>query len=129
MTQEISLKRGSPGVATVVQLLDAGLPQTEVARRLGVSRQRIHQIAHGYKTVGRGSWSAHKTFRLQEFRCGACLASLADSERESHHIIPNQVGGSDDPTNLMAVCHPCHTALHVLRRNRARKPEPKEEQG
>lgn len=30
----------------VEELLGEGLPQAEVARRLGVSRQRVHQIAH-----------------------------------------------------------------------------------
>lgn len=29
-----------------------------------------------------------------------------------HHVVLRSRGGSDDPSNLMAVCNPCHTFIH-----------------
>ena len=39
-------------------------------------------------------------------RCGARPSQIA------HHVTPVAEGGSDEPDNLLAVCEPCHEALH-----------------
>jgi 5-methylcytosine-specific restriction endonuclease McrA len=29
-----------------------------------------------------------------------------------HHILPKSLGGSDDESNLVWICHECHTKIH-----------------
>lgn len=31
---------------------------------------------------------------------------------ETHHVKSRSQGGGDEPSNLMALCHNCHTAFH-----------------
>jgi 5-methylcytosine-specific restriction protein A len=55
---------------------------------------------------------------LEEPFCRACLAAGRTTyAREVDHIVPKRAGGSDDRTNLQALCKPCHsrkTAAEVL---------------
>jgi 5-methylcytosine-specific restriction enzyme A len=36
----------------------------------------------------------------------------------AHHVIPVKEGGTDDESNLMALCRPCHSRLHGERGDR-----------
>lgn len=44
--------------------------------------------------------------------CQECGSRGSDISLEVHHIEPRFVGGSDDPSNLLALCHACHKNAH-----------------
>ena len=44
--------------------------------------------------------------------CQCCKGKRKDSKLEVHHIIFRRNGGSDDPKNLITLCHTCHKKLH-----------------
>jgi hypothetical protein len=53
----------------------------------------------------------------QQNRCAITGLPIADvSAVEIHHIIPTQVGGNDDWSNLCLVFPWAHTALHARHR-------------
>jgi 5-methylcytosine-specific restriction endonuclease McrA len=59
-------------------------------------------------------WSACKGSILAALKepCGICGAS----ERiHMHHIVPRSNGGEDGRENLVALCQPCHAAVHRSR--------------
>jgi len=41
-----------------------------------------------------------------------CVRCGAEENLELHHIIPEGLGGSDDPGNLLHLCRRCHNWLH-----------------
>ena len=43
------------------------------------------------------------------FRCRYCGVTADDEQLRVDHVIPVTLGGSDDPTNLVASCEPCNT--------------------
>lgn len=45
-------------------------------------------------------------------RCGKTVGGKHDATSHVHHIIPKSKGGSDDLTNLITLCHPCHEDIH-----------------
>lgn len=47
-----------------------------------------------------------------EYTCQCCKNKHKDSKLEAHHIVYRSQGGSDDPKNLITLCHTCHKALH-----------------
>jgi hypothetical protein len=40
---------------------------------------------------------------------------------EHHHLVPRTAGGSDDPKNLITLCHSCHGKMHGYERVNLRK--------
>ncbi len=47
-------------------------------------------------------------------RCGCCLASSCSLE--IHHIVPKNAGGLDKKSNLILLCHSCHSQLTGVQR-------------
>lgn len=47
-------------------------------------------------------------YRCQE--CGIKVGRDRGLRPHTHHKIPKSLGGSDDETNLITLCQPCHTA-------------------
>ena len=47
------------------------------------------------------------------YTCHYCKGKHKDSKLEVHHIIFRSNGGSDDESNLITLCHTCHTNLHA----------------
>jgi len=45
------------------------------------------------------------------FLGGPCSAVL-----DVHHILPREEGGTDEPSNLMVLCHSHHPQLEAMRR-------------
>ena len=45
-------------------------------------------------------------------RCVACGTTCARGEADVHHLMPRDLGGSDDPANLVTLCDGCHAAHH-----------------
>src|SRR5574338_1476780 len=61
-------------------------------------------------------------------RCsGRFLGGVCSAILDVHHILPEAEGGTDDPENLMTLCHAHHTMLEAIRkailarRDRARR--------
>lgn len=89
------------------------------APRLRVGRPiaPVHEPAGAQENYGQGRggrpWRRKREHVLQRdgFTCRVCLASgvvtLAD---EVDHIIPRSQGGTDETTNLQAICKTCHRA-------------------
>jgi 5-methylcytosine-specific restriction enzyme A len=46
----------------------------------------------------------HGILERDHWRCQLCHAAANHVD----HIIPRSVGGTDDPSNLRALCAPCH---------------------
>ena len=63
-----------------------------------------------------------KTFRWQQVRsvvlnrdehhCVACGEVCGQGEADVHHLMPRDLGGSDEPANLVTLCDGCHAAHH-----------------
>jgi HNH endonuclease len=49
-------------------------------------------------------------YERDRFRCRGC----AKTAGEVHHMIFRSQGGTDDPSNLVALCTPCHQQAHGL---------------
>ena len=47
-----------------------------------------------------------------EYKCHICKTKKQGVRLDVHHIIFRSKGGSDDPENLITLCHNCHTKLH-----------------
>lgn len=55
-------------------------------------------------------WQAIRKRFLQDYpRCAHCGAPST----VAHHIVRKRDGGSDDYSNLLALCHSCHSRLHA----------------
>ena len=50
-----------------------------------------------------------------------CVACGAPDDLQQHHLITRLEKGSDDETNLITLCHGCHTKLHERRTSGAYK--------
>lgn len=44
--------------------------------------------------------------------CQKCQTSLDANVLQVHHIVPVSNGGTDDKSNLILLCHKCHTEVH-----------------
>ena len=51
-------------------------------------------------------------FRCRE--CGVAVARTRGCKPQTHHIMPQKLGGSDDPSNLVTLCLPCHAGRASL---------------
>lgn len=57
----------------------------------------------------RGStWRWRKTRARILRRDPWCTAGCGRPSTEVHHVTPVADGGTDDPANLVGICHPCH---------------------
>ena len=48
-----------------------------------------------------------------DYTCQCCKGKSKDKVLEVHHIIYRSNGGSDDESNLITLCHRCHSKLHA----------------
>ena len=47
--------------------------------------------------------------------CVACGVNAGDDILlHTHHLVPKLMGGGDEETNLLTLCHVCHGKLHGL---------------
>lgn len=46
------------------------------------------------------------------YLCRYCKGKHKDSKLDVHHIVYRTNGGSNDPSNLITLCHTCHKKLH-----------------
>jgi 5-methylcytosine-specific restriction endonuclease McrA len=47
-----------------------------------------------------------------DFTCRLCVVKMETNELQVHHIVPVSDGGNDELSNLVLLCHSCHTSLH-----------------
>lgn len=68
----------------------------------------------GYQQGELYGWYNKKAYVLARdgYECQCCKGKHKDSKLEVHHIIFRSEGGSDEPKNLLTLCHTCHTKLH-----------------
>lgn len=96
------------------RLAKAGLSVAEIARRIGISRQRVHQILNEpdeRKVTDKTKALVHR--RYGGF-CAACHIEVdKNGNGEYHHIVSRRRGGTHDADNLILLCPPCHRKLHV----------------
>ncbi|MEK6979355.1 MAG: HNH endonuclease signature motif containing protein [Candidatus Micrarchaeota archaeon] len=45
---------------------------------------------------------------------GCCFICRGIQDLTTHHVIPREVGGTDDERNLMSLCRPCHDTLTTI---------------
>lgn len=50
----------------------------------------------------------YEVLKRAKFRCELCGVAAGVRALEVNHILPRSRGGSDDPTNLQALCHSCN---------------------
>ncbi|MDH3692714.1 MAG: HIT domain-containing protein, partial [Gammaproteobacteria bacterium] len=50
----------------------------------------------------------YEILRRAKFRCELCGVSASEKALEVDHIVPRNLGGSDDETNLQALCYSCN---------------------
>ena len=48
-----------------------------------------------------------------------CVACQGVDDLDHHHLVPRHLGGSDDETNLVTLCHVCHGKMHGVWRRPA----------
>jgi len=72
----------------------------------GVSKQRVHQIVKGYMSFSTHGFSFARFPYLKTSFCKLCSKLATDI----HHI--NHDSSNNKPSNLIAVCKPCHRLQH-----------------
>lgn len=79
----------------------------ETRHKMPWSRESRH--SRGYGTA----WNKLRLHILERDKhlCQPCLAkNRVSPARQVDHITPKANGGTDDETNLQAICDPCHKA-------------------
>lgn len=51
----------------------------------------------------------YEVLKSAKFRCELCGISAEEKSLEVDHIIPRNHGGTDDPSNLQALCYSCNS--------------------
>lgn len=64
---------------------------------------------------GDANW---KRVAAQVVAANACVR-CGQPAQAAHHVLPRSFGGSDDPSNLVAVCGRCHPSLERVARQKA----------
>src|SRR5262245_60530683 len=86
------------------ELLRQGYNQNEIARIIGISSQRIHQIVSNYGKTGR-------QYREAKYRnMGLCEGCQNEKAVILHHKDFNNA--NDDIANLEKLCLKCHHSRH-----------------
>lgn len=96
------------------------LTKDEIAELVSICESKIDEYitkrgdspwAHRKKSSGVISGSIrHKVFVQAKYRCLNCGISAEHKALEVDHIVPRNLGGSDDLHNLQALCYSCNSA-------------------
>jgi ATP adenylyltransferase len=83
---------------------------SQVAKALlAEDRGRADPWSHRRKSAGYVSGTLrYEVLKRAVFRCELCGVSAEDRALEADHIVPRNVGGSDDLSNLQALCYSCN---------------------
>jgi len=99
--------------------LDENLTESETARLVELCREKLaeYETKRGeqiwqHRKLSSGYISGtlrYEVLRKAEFHCELCGISADVRALEVDHIVPRKVGGSDDPSNLQALCYSCNS--------------------
>jgi len=56
-----------------------------------------------------------------KYTCQKCKTNKSGQHFHVHHIVFKSKGGTDSPDNLVTLCEPCHTKIHLLSDKKAIK--------
>ena len=83
------------------------------------SKVRHHNYKKAQRKIEKGTFRHGVTAELRDciklrddFTCRLCVSKLETNELQVHHIVPVSDGGDDELSNLVLLCHNCHTSLH-----------------
>ena len=83
------------------------------------SKVRHHNYKKAQRKIEKGTFRHGVTAELRDciklrddFTCRLCVNKLETNELQVHHIVPVSDGGDDELSNLVLLCHNCHTSLH-----------------
>jgi 5-methylcytosine-specific restriction enzyme A len=79
-----------------------------VAGQRALDERRGTAAQRGYG----GRWQRYRAMYLRSHPlCVACeRAGITTPATDVDHIVPRRAGGSDEESNLQALCHACHSA-------------------
>lgn len=80
-------------------------------RNLGLCRKNTYKSA---RRINRKKTSKFDIYSIGGICCALCKSEI---NLERHHIIPLGLNGADDVSNLVTICHHCHTEIHKTREN------------
>jgi predicted DNA-binding protein YlxM (UPF0122 family) len=93
---------------TITLMYQHNQTYASIARTLGVSRQRIHQIIKNYHNLGKKDREKkYKNFDI-------CLVCKIKKAIYFHHIDFDNT--NDSEKNLLPICKICHSKLHARRK-------------
>jgi predicted transcriptional regulator len=84
----------------IQKLIEEGFSYGQVGRKLGISRQRVHQIVTGYSS------ERNKQFRHLDDECAVC----GEDADQLHHLDGNS--NNNRVNNLVTLCTVDHTLVH-----------------
>ena len=96
-----------------------GLSDDEIEQLIGLCREKIDAFLrrrgniwdHRKKSAGYISGTArYEILKKAKFRCELCGAAADQKALQVDHIIPRAAGGTDDLSNLQALCYTCNPA-------------------
>ena len=83
------------------------------------TKVRHHNYKKAQKKIEKGTFRHGVGAELRDciklrddFTCRLCVNKLETNELQVHHIVPVSDGGNDELSNLVLLCHNCHTSLH-----------------
>ncbi len=82
------------------------LSMVEIAKSMGVSRQRVHQVLTGYKSFSKSGLTFAKHPKLSTGRCEGCGGKATNV----HHKDGNSRNNNE--SNLVPLCKKCHNTAH-----------------
>ena len=95
-------------------LRDKGLSYQAIAKLLGISRQRVHQVLSGYAqllhSLSRNGWYSELCKLIMERDNKSCLRCGTTEGLLVHHIDGDD--RDNELSNLATLCKSCHLVLH-----------------
>jgi 5-methylcytosine-specific restriction endonuclease McrA len=92
-----------PKIAHLVELCQKKLTEYEAKRGEQIWQHR--KLSSGYIS----GTLRFEVLKKAQFHCELCGISAAIRALEVDHIVPRNLGGTDDPNNLQALCYSCNS--------------------
>ena len=102
----------------ILELFNSGMKQADIARQLGVSRQRVNAAINntgGYNALR--SWDRAKVAERASYTCENCRAPTHIELGNAHHL--TRLGTWAEVRsllNLVWLCRNCHVIIHQEQR-------------
>lgn len=90
------------------------LPVVTASRTTGTrENERAIQLAQLPPDASAWSKLRNAILRRDHFTCQRCNERMQKERLSVHHIKPRFEKGTDDPANLISLCHPCHDFVEI----------------